>query len=165
MPELKKIRVRDAKSRDVGLFRKLWAKYLKEQHKHGSLIIPDDHNLNVGVNLFNLYVGKELDGSVLFVSDVAVMMWGDMGSPYHLSVGDRVAYGWGIYVEPEHRGRGIGDALHKGTVERLGAMGFEALIGNLMDGDEHAETSLRRGVAPLEVKWTGERPLYIMFKE
>jgi ribosomal protein S18 acetylase RimI-like enzyme len=172
MPELKKIRIREAQPRDVGLFKKLWMKLLESQHEAGSPILPNEHNLEVAVGLFNMYVDADRpdefrkDGVVLFVSDAAVLMWGDMCLPYQVSIGDKVAYGWGHYVDPEYRGKGIMDKMLDETLERLKSMGFDAILGSTMDGDDHADEALRRGIKQRgDIHLTGERPCYVLFKE
>ena len=172
MPKLKKIRIREATASDVGLFKKLWIKLLKAQHAAGSPILPNDHNLALAVEVFKMYVDGSTpaefrkDGVVLFVSDVAVLMWGDMCLPYQISLGDKVAYGWGHYVEPEYRGKHIMDKMLNKTLELLKELGFDVIMGNTMEGDTHADEALRRGVKQLgEVHLTGERPCYVVFKE
>jgi len=95
MGALKRIRVRKARSEDIGLFRRLWKALMEEQYKAGSLVLPSDENLKVAEALFKAYVEEDLEGVVLFVSNVGILMYGDMASPYQLSVGDKVAYGFG----------------------------------------------------------------------
>jgi hypothetical protein len=58
MPELKNIRVREAKTRDRGLFRKLWKKFMEEQAGKGELILPNEKNLDFYTSLFNSLCGE-----------------------------------------------------------------------------------------------------------
>lgn len=171
MSELKKIRVREAKVRDIGLFKKLWMKFLEAQHESGSLILPTEKNLDFAVGLFKSYVDEDLpaetrsEGVVLFVSDVAVLFYGDINLPYDVSIGKKVAYGWGYYVEPEHRGKGILKEMQKYALEKLSNMGFDAILGNTMEGDTRGEEAWKRSASHVgEVKLTGEKPNYLILK-
>lgn len=163
MGELKKIRVRKATARDVGLFRKLWREMMEEQYTAGSPVLPNDHNLKVIEEIFEAYVEETLEGVVLLVSDVGVLMYGDMANPLQLSVGDKVAYGWGQYVAPDSRGKGILDKMAEKAFKQLGDMGFSAMLGNTMDKDTHGREAFARVVeqSGLEVVDTGERPCFV----
>lgn len=163
MADLKNIRVRKAKPTDHGLFSKLWLKMLEAQHEAGSTILPNDHNLEVALQLFNAYVDGDLDGVVLFVSDVGVLMWGDLASPYELSIGKRAAYGYGHYVDTEHRGKGIFDSMLGAAMKQLKDMGFDIVLGSTMEKDSHGYDALKRVAG--EVHDTGERPCYIKLEE
>jgi hypothetical protein len=137
MPELKKIRVREAKPRDKGLFKMLWQKFMEEQHKKGDLALPSEHNLGFYAELFDLYVSGEVDGVVLFVADQAVTMCGDPLSYLELRYG-RQAYWWGMYVEPENRKLGISNAFHGKMQELLQEKGFDFGATTHVEGDEVA---------------------------
>ena len=172
MTGMKRIRVREAKPRDIGLFKKLWIKLLADQNSKGSLIKANDVNLDVATNLFKMYVDSEISGEfqregvVLFVSDVAVLMWGDMGPNFQLEIGDKIAYGWGIYIEPEHRGKGISDQLQAEAIKKLSEMGFDAMLGSTLVNDSHGHEAWIRGTKHVgEPKPTGDRPCYLKFKE
>lgn len=77
MSELRNIRVRPAKMRDLGLFRKLWTQLLEAQARQGSL--RDAKAMTLYELLFNQYLEQKLNGTVLFVADQGVLMWGDHG--------------------------------------------------------------------------------------
>lgn len=77
MSELRNIRVRPAKLRDLGLFRKLWTQLLAAQATQGSL--RDTKSMALYELLFNQYIEQKLNGTVLFVADQGVVMWGDHG--------------------------------------------------------------------------------------
>jgi hypothetical protein len=95
MAELKNIRVREAKGRDIGLFRKLWTLLIQTQCEQGSG--RDLKALALYEHLFNRYVAKEADGIVLFVADKGVLMWGDHG-PLDVYAEKTVA-SWGDYSD------------------------------------------------------------------
>lgn len=99
MSELKHIRVREAKIRDIGLLKKLWTKLLEKQKEEGSIIKVNEKTLNFYENLFNVYVTGEHEGLVIFVADKGVLMWGDPGSP--LDLPGKLIMAWGVYIEPE----------------------------------------------------------------
>ena len=161
--KLKNIRVRKAKSLDVGLFKVLWMKLLEEQAAKGSLIKANDHNLAVAVQMFEAYVEEDVEGVVLFVSNVACLMHGDMVTPYELSVGKKVAYGFGQYVAPEHRGRGVLDLMMAESFKQLRLMGFDVMFGNLLEKDTHGQRAFERGVEQNDGKVlsTGDQPCYV----
>lgn len=100
MAELKKIRVREAKLRDVGLFKKLWAESLQQGAKAGSIVAATERTLDAYVKLFNVYVEGDYEGIVLFVADKGVLMWGCAGSPMDYSAG-RMITDWGFYATSE----------------------------------------------------------------
>ncbi len=160
---LKKIRVRKGTMRDIGLFRILWMKLLEEQVAKGSLIKANEHNLAVAAQLFEAYVGEDFDGVVLFVSDVGCLMYGDMTTPYELSPGKKVAYGFGQYVAPEHRGRGILDKMMAEAFKQLRRMGFDVMFGNTLEKDTHGQKAFERGVEQNDGKVlsTGDQPCYV----
>jgi hypothetical protein len=90
MPELKRIRVREAKARDIGLFKKLWGEMLEKQDS----VIESDSGLYE--DLFTAYTEGRLDGIVLFVADRGVLMWGSPVSP--LKYPDNPVVAWGMYA-------------------------------------------------------------------
>ncbi len=167
MGALKRIRVRKATMHDIGLFRKLWKSMLEEQYKAGSLILPNDHNVKVMETLFEAYVNEDLQGVVLLVSDVGILMYGDMANPQQLSIGDKVAYGFGQYVAPENRGKGILDKMAETAFKQLIDMGFDVMVGNTMIEDTHGDEAYARVVkqSGFEVESTGERPNFVRLKE
>lgn len=97
MPELKHIRVREAKARDIGLFKKLWLELLEEQAGKGSIIRPTEKTLTFYEALFDAYVSGRFDGIVLFVADSGVLMWGDSGSPIEFP--SKAVTNWGIFAD------------------------------------------------------------------
>lgn len=95
MGDLKTIRVREARPRDIGLFRKLWTQLLAMQREQGSS--RDVKALSLYEHMFNLYLSKEADGIVLFVADKGVLMWGAHG-PLDVYTEKTVA-AWGDYSD------------------------------------------------------------------
>lgn len=141
MAEVKKLRVRDAKPTDGGLFRKLWIKYLEEQHQKGNHILPNDHNMDLFEKLFNLYVSDTWDGIVLFIADKAVLMWGEVPQEFEHNLG-RFANGWGTYVDEAIRERGASKLLREAAFDKLREKGFESVQGAVLTGDGVSEGSV-----------------------
>lgn len=165
--KLKKIRVRKATMRDRGLFKSLWLSMMEEQYEAGSLVLPNEANLEVMTNIFEKYVTEELDGVALLVSNVGVLMYGDMCNPHQLSIGERTAFGWGQFVKEENRGNGVLDAMAKEAFKQLQLQGFDSMLGNTMEKDTHGREAFARVVKQneFEVEDTGERPCFVRFKE
>lgn len=165
MSELKKPRVRLAKPRDIGLFKKLWRLYLEEQTENGSLLLPVEENVDVFANIFRMYIDPTIpedaqkDGVVLFISDVAFIMWGDSGDMVKTKLG-RTAYLWGVYVKPEYRRKGLSEMLHKEAMKHLLSMGFESLYGTVLSQNETGFKALERGTEK-EVHILAESPVYV----
>lgn len=138
-----KIRVREAKPRDRGLFRKLWKEYLKDQVKKGGDILPTKNNLDKFEMIFDKYVNKELPGVVLFVADHAVAMFGSRGEEvFDINI-EKPAQGWGTYVKPEARRHNIGTKIREVAVEKLRELGFKNIIGSYFVGNEEGRESLK----------------------
>jgi hypothetical protein len=119
VPELKKIRVREAKARDIGLFKKLWGEMLEKQDS----VIENDSGLYE--DLFNAYVDGKLNGVVLFVADKAVLMWGGHVSP--LKYPNKPVVAWGMYATGDSA-EAIEVALKKHAVEWSKKNDYESLL-------------------------------------
>lgn len=145
MAELKKIRVRAAKPRDIGLFKKLWGDFLKEQETLGSMIKGSERNLDIFTTIFTKYVEeKDYEGVALFIGEVAVLMAGDNGTQAELTIGHKPANVWGIYVAPDQRGKGLGVKLYEEGFKQLKAMGFDAVFGNILNDNICSENILKK---------------------
>lgn len=136
---MKKVRVRKATPRDKGLFRKLWADYLDHQHKAGSFVLANDHNLSVFEGIFDLYTQELQPGIVLFIAEDAVLMWGKSSDDLIETNLGTIAQGWGTYIKPESRGNGLSKSIREEGKRLLKEMGFDAVIGT---GLINEETSL-----------------------
>jgi ribosomal protein S18 acetylase RimI-like enzyme len=150
MPALKKPRVREAKPRDIGLFRKLWKLYLEDQVEQGGVILPTEDNLEVYVNIFKMYVDEDIpedaqtDGVVLFIGEVAMIMWGDSDSVVETTMG-KTAYAWGVYVMPDHRGQGLSDMLHREAIKKLVEFKFDTVYSSIVTDNVHGYEAFKRG--------------------
>lgn len=99
MTELKRIRVRKAKIRDIGLFKKLWIKLLDKQSLEGSIVLSNEKTMDFYEKLFNAYVEGILEGIVLFVADKGVLMWGDSASLRDYP--GKFIVDWGVYINSD----------------------------------------------------------------
>jgi GNAT superfamily N-acetyltransferase len=128
--KVKTLRIRAAKERDIGLFIKLWKSYIVNEYAQGSGVPASEENMEVYRDIFNLYVSGEEKGVVLFVGECAVFMFGTAGTSRIQSERDPIANGWGVYVEPDHQGQGIAEALYKAAHKELKEMGFKTVGGH-----------------------------------
>jgi len=134
MSGVKKIRVREAKARDVGLFRKLWADFLQDQAGKGAKVADSARSLKFFEKLFEIYVMGAYEGTVLLVADKGILMWGDAGSPIEYKDG-KTAMGWGEYVVPVENEAEIRDALETKAIEILREQGFKGVTRAVFHAD------------------------------
>ena len=132
-----KLRVRVATKRELGLFRKLWKKFLTNQLEHGGDIAPSPHNMSLYDNMFNHYTENPDDGVILFVAEGAVLMWGSAGDSPFDSLQGRVATAWGVFVDEDLRGQGVGKLMREKAKELLKEQGFDTVLGYVLNGNEH----------------------------
>lgn len=113
MSELKKIRVREAKARDIGLFKKLWQDGIEESDSgKGSTVFFEE--------LFDQYV-ESGEGFILLVADKGVLIAGEAKTQFE-AVGT-IAQIWGIYVSKDFRGQGIELAMLNEAKSKLKSQG------------------------------------------
>ena len=138
MPEMKNIRVREAKIRDKGLFRKLWKAFLEEMYKKGgkATYLPTETNLDLFETIFEAYTNKQFPGIVLFVGEDAVLMWGDSGAIVFETEFGKQAVAWGTYVSPEFREMGISEQMTETAVQKMKALGFDWVTTAVLLDDE-----------------------------
>lgn len=78
-------------------------------------------------------------------------MWGYGGAgPLEMDWNpERIAHGWGIYVRPDARRRGITSALRESGEDHLREQGFERVLGEITAGNESARKVMeKRGDVP-----------------
>jgi ribosomal protein S18 acetylase RimI-like enzyme len=125
MEELKNIRVREAKPRDVGLFKKLWGEYLNDPENANLLVAWDETSQAAFERVFNNIVENE-EGFVFFVADKALMLVSYWEESVSFKAG-KIAQILGAYVRPDARDRGIEQALLNAAKDRLESEGFGAM--------------------------------------
>jgi len=126
MSELKKIRVREAKIRDKGLFRKLWMELLQKQEKEGSIIKPSAQTMEVYDLLFEAYLEGKFEGIVLFVADRGVLMCGDAASPFDYHAGRMLTF-WGVFTTSDED-KSIQSALMNHVVSWAKEHSFDGIL-------------------------------------
>lgn len=134
MGEVKRIRVREAKARDVGLFRKLWAEFLTDQAEKGAKVAGTDRSLKFFEKLFDIYVAGAFEGTALLVADKGILMWGDAGSPIEYKDG-KTAMAWGSFVAPVENRAEIYEALEGRALEILREKGFKGVTRAVFHAD------------------------------
>lgn len=125
--------IRTAETRDLARFLNLWREYLTELHvKYGGEILPTERTLTFFADLFLGLQGGER-GVCLLAEDegvpVGVLLWGSLQQPPVDTALGRTAQGWGTYVVPEARAKGISSRLRETARKILAEMGFEHVLG------------------------------------
>jgi ribosomal protein S18 acetylase RimI-like enzyme len=112
-----KIRVRDAKPRDLGLFRKLLSDSFSDKENEGLLVIGDEKTIAFFDELFKSAI------AVFFVADKGMLMLSENLSPASFKVG-KLASVMASYVTPDARDQGIEEALLGAAVDRSKELDF-----------------------------------------
>ena len=133
----RKIRVRDAKPRDIGLFKKLWRANLEENEALGSIVASTEKNLATVEATYNLYTSGELDGFAFFVGDYGVLLVGATGAAVEHNCG-KTAMLWGMFVREDKRKGGVATALVTEAKKRLKAAGFDTVLSPFTVSNEAA---------------------------
>lgn len=145
---MSEIRVRRAMLQDEGSFRTLWQRFTEQQFNEGSLILPNEHNLNSSTRMFHSYVSGQALGLVLFacdgVKDIGVWMEGVPGD-LELSIGPYTML-WGLYYDPQYRGQGITHKLTEVSMEWTHKQGFTGGITGVLIGDKTIQEVIAQSV-------------------
>ena len=139
--ELKKIRVREAKLRDIGLFKKLWQAGIDEfTSGKGTTAFFEE--------LFNKYVETD-NGFVLLVADKGVLVAGETDAQFE-SAGT-IAQIWGVYVSKDFRDQGIELAMINEAKLKFKALGYSIVALATFSAQEITEVIIEAGFKPLMV--------------
>jgi ribosomal protein S18 acetylase RimI-like enzyme len=148
---------------DRAEFLRLWSDHLVEQEKDGSKLLATTNNLYRYLDYFENYIMGSLFGMTYFyVLDgkrVGVCMSGEFALPddWDTTLG-KLAVLWGVYVEPEHRGKGIGVKLFASVLESGKELGFDAVETYVRVNNKHGrqvakafgtQVYLEQHIAPL----------------
>lgn len=132
------IDVRTATPADRDGFLVLWAAYLESQRELGGDILPTARSLEFFGRLFDLYVADKLEGALVLAEHdgdfVGVVMWGEMPRLFDVRW-KKPAQGWGTYVAPKARGKGVSDKLREAAKKSLREQGFDVVIGYVLQGN------------------------------
>jgi GNAT superfamily N-acetyltransferase len=115
-----KIRVRDSKPRDLGLFRKLLSDSFADEENEGLLVDGDENTMSFFDELFKSAV------AVFFVADKGMLMLSENRSPASFKLG-KVASVMAFYVTTDARDQGIEEALLSAAVNRAKELDFGGL--------------------------------------
>jgi ribosomal protein S18 acetylase RimI-like enzyme len=134
--------IRHATLQDRTTFLKLWGAHLLEQEKDGSKLLATTSNLYKFLDYFESYIAGSLFGSVVIAEvdgeAVGVCMGGEFASEdqWDTTLG-KLANVWGVYTEPDHRGKGLGIKMFVLQLERARELGFDAIETYVRVDNEH----------------------------
>ncbi|MFC6835366.1 GNAT family N-acetyltransferase [Halomarina ordinaria] len=145
--------VEAARMEDVDRVADLWVALAAGQREYGSFLASDENRATVreavarAVVTGGLLVARE-DGSV-----VGFVMFGPSSGAYEQTVEKGVVEN--LYVDPDHRGAGIGTALLRAAEEALRADGADVVALDVMAGNEAAQRLYRElGYRPHRITMT-----------
>jgi GNAT superfamily N-acetyltransferase len=120
----------------VRIFRRLWKLLLEDQLEQGAEILASEKNLDEFQRIAQGYMDGSADGVVLIYYDleigpVGVLMWGEAAFPFETKF-PKLANGWGTWVDPRVRKKGVSKALSQDGQKRLREKGFTHLYGSAM---------------------------------
>lgn len=132
--------IRQATLDDRPEFLRLWQAYLTTQRKEGNYLWDNLHNLHLFLGFFEAYVQGSLKGCVVLCQPeevdhpVGVAMGGQtVDRPeWETDLGE-TAILWGLYVEPEYRGRGISAKLFQRAREYGLSVGIQTIETVILD--------------------------------
>lgn len=105
-------------------------RYYTELRSHGSEILPTSRTLRTFAGYFDRYTAADGLLGAAIVTDGGFSMAGELAEvPIFDTDPALIAYGWGTYVDPEHRGRGVASALRDALRAELKRQGFQAISG------------------------------------
>jgi GNAT superfamily N-acetyltransferase len=130
-------KVRLAKPRDKGLFKKLWKELMEEEYKKGDpvTVLPTDKNLEIFCYLFDQYTSGTVPGFVLFWREDAMTMRGFNGTAFDTEDGDKYQ-SFGFYVREAFRNQGIGKLLETEADKICKERGMNVVIGTIRQDNE-----------------------------
>lgn len=126
---------------EVDAFRWLWACYLRELRDLGSEIRVTARTVDFFALCYRLYAARALRGCALLAwrcepgggqgSAVGVSLWGEppSGQPPWDSDWAPQAQGWGTYVDPSCRKRGVSTALRQACMGEMRRLGIRTVVG------------------------------------
>jgi ribosomal protein S18 acetylase RimI-like enzyme len=129
---------------DRAEFLRLWSEHLFEQEKDGSKFLATTNTLYRFLDYYESYINGSLFGVIYFYvvdgKKVGVCMGGEFAIPdaWDTTLG-KLAVLWGVYVEPEHRGKGIGVKLFAALFSHAKELGFDAIETYVRVDNEHGK--------------------------
>jgi GNAT superfamily N-acetyltransferase len=133
--------IRQATLSDRPRFLSLWKDFIIEQAKLGSPLEVCDDNLRTYLGLFESYITGSLFGFTLLATKadetVGVLMIGETppNGLHFITRDGTVATLWGVYVQPEHRRKGICWALQDAGRPITLQLGFNTMRSTILADD------------------------------
>lgn len=114
-------------------FLSLWFEYLKELKEAGGEIIPSERTLIFFAEMVQTYTMEPQLGVALVALNgqrlVGCLLWGALPPvPIDTEFG-KIAHGFGTYVLPEYRMKGLSVKMREAAKDLLAAEGFETVLG------------------------------------
>jgi len=139
---------RHATLADRPAFLQLWSAYLKEQEEEGSRLLATSDNLYRFLDYFESYIAGSLFGVVFtYTIDeevVAIDLVGESTDNQGWDTkGGKIAIFWGVYVLPEHRGKGLSLKIFHDGLSCLTDLGFDSIVTYVRPGNEHGRRIAR----------------------
>ena len=118
----------------------LWRELLEEDYKNGGELEPTGQTLSYYYQLYRSYADhRNMPGVVLFGPEMqGVLMWGGTRESVARRWG-RTATAWGVYVRPGFRDQGWEKLLQETAIEKLEAVGFNAILLSVQHGEKVPE--------------------------
>lgn len=138
---------------DYQAFTRLVTAHLLELRGLGSEVQITERTLGFWQDLFYLFarpcvlpVGalvSGVEGAIVMVDDIAFSIAGRTGHSFVDTDFGKTAQGYGTYVDPEHRGRGLSRLLRDRMRVELKARGFETIVGGVHLNNAGGAASLK----------------------
>jgi ribosomal protein S18 acetylase RimI-like enzyme len=151
---MKTIRVREAKARDLGLFRKLQAEFSDDPDNANTLVKYEEETHEFFDSLFNMYVESD-NGFVLFVGEWGMIVVGALRGEAKFQMGS-VANVWFAYVSEEGRDAGIEEALFKEALSRVKDQGYNGITFGTPTVGQWTEVAESHGLSPFMLNYSRE---------
>ncbi len=117
----------------------LWFEYLKETKELGGEIIPSERTLIFFAEMVQTYTMEPTLGVALATVNgqklVGCLLWGALPPvPIDTEFG-KIAHGFGTYVLPSYRLKGLSAKMREAAKDLLAAEGFETVLGTAGKGN------------------------------
>jgi len=144
--------VRRAVPDDLDMFMVLTTEYLHELRSLGSEVLPTQRTLEFWMELFERYSQEDESGVVVFAGDFGFSAAGNFGNSSMDTIFGECAYGYGTYVRPDHRRKGLSERMRTMVNDVLYEKGFKTIIGGVHFGNTAGlESARKNGFVPFQI--------------